>query len=143
MSKRSQVELKSLSVFLTSGPTKRVFVFETDSHDDYNEGVIPSIPSPPLSHTVWVKPDPNPLLPERAALIAASVTDIGLVHLKGLPQLQGLVLQKTTLSDTGLENIRGLTNLRQLVVNNAQVTDAGLEHLKGMANLWRLDLSST
>ena len=42
------------------------------------------------------------------------MTDAGLVHLKGLTQLQDLVLYATKVTDVGLKNLKGLTKLQSL-----------------------------
>lgn len=57
------------------------------------------------------------------------VTDAGLEHLKGLTQLQHLILQNTKITDAGLEHLKGLTQLQQLNLNT-KVTDQGVERLQ-------------
>ena len=71
------------------------------------------------------------------------VTDAGLVHLKGLTQLQSLYLWNTQVADAGLEHLKGLTNLTGLNLYGTRVTDAGLIHLKGLTNLEYLALAGT
>ena len=70
------------------------------------------------------------------------ITDEGLVHLKGLTNLQWLSLTDTQITDAGLVHLKDLTNLTTLYLPK-QITDAGLVHLKGLTNLEELDLSGT
>lgn len=63
------------------------------------------------------------------------VSDAGLAHLRGLPQLKGLRLASTKISDTGLVHLRGLTQLGGLDLANTQISDAGLKHLRGLTRL--------
>ena len=71
------------------------------------------------------------------------VTDAQLEHLKGLSNLQALVLDRTQVTDAGLEHLKGLTNLQTLSLRNCRITGAGLEHLKGLTNLQSLNLRDT
>jgi Leucine-rich repeat (LRR) protein len=73
----------------------------------------------------------------------ASVTDAGLVHLKGLTNLSGLGLNNTQITDAGLVHMKGLTKLSYLGLNGTQVTDAGLVRLKGLTNLSILGLNGS
>ena len=70
-----------------------------------------------------------------------TVTDAGLVHLKGLTNLSVLGLDGTQVTDAGLVHLKGLTKLSDLWLNGTQVTDAGLVHLKGLTNLSVLGLA--
>ena len=65
----------------------------------------------------------------------SKVTDAGLVHLKGLTELQTLQLANTKVTDAGLVHLKGLTKLQKLELYNTKVTDAGLMHLNGLTNL--------
>ena len=47
-------------------------------------------------------------------LAGTKVTDAGLVHLKGLAQLQSLDLMEHQVTDAGLEHLKGLTQLQSL-----------------------------
>jgi hypothetical protein len=76
-------------------------------------------------------------------LRSTRVTDAGLVHLKGLTQLQGLDLNFTKVTDAGLVHLKGLTKLQVLYLWRTEVTDAGLVHLKGLTQLQSLNLLST
>ena len=69
-------------------------------------------------------------------------TDAGLVHLKGLTNLQAL-LPPHQITDVGLAHLKGLTKLRILNLEHTQITDAGLVHLKGLTKLWFLNLIDT
>jgi len=72
-----------------------------------------------------------------------AVTDAGLLHLKGLAQLQTLNLGATAVTDAGLVHLKGLTNLQRIKLNKLPVTDAGLVNLKNLTNLQLLDLYDT
>ena len=73
----------------------------------------------------------------------SQVTDAGLVHLKGLPQLQSLCLYGTQVTDAGLVHLKGLTRLQSLNLATPQVTDAGLVHLEGLTQLQSLVVGGT
>ena len=75
-------------------------------------------------------------------LTNTKVTDEGLVHLKELTSLQNITLPKQ-ITDAGLVHIKELTNLKELWLQGTQLTDAGLVHLKGLTTLKELYLSST
>jgi hypothetical protein len=74
-------------------------------------------------------------------LIGSPVTDIGLAHLRGLSDLECLMLRGcTNFSDAGLEHLEGLVRLKELFLDDAKITDAGLAHLRGMRRLESLGL---
>ncbi len=74
-------------------------------------------------------------------LIGSTVTDTGLAHLRGLSDLESLMLRGCTLfADAGLVHLEEMVGLKELVLDDAQVTDAGLAHLRGMARLEFLGL---
>src|SRR5262249_27033644 len=77
----------------------------------------------------------------RLDLSNTGITDAGLAHLKGLPELSWLDLSKTQVTDNGLVHLKGLP-LWDLELYRTKVTDAGLVHLKGM-RLTDLSLSGT
>jgi Leucine-rich repeat (LRR) protein len=81
--------------------------------------------------------------PTMVSLDGTPVTDAGLTHLKGLPQLRTLILSHSKITDAGLKHLRGLTRLERLYLRDPQFTDAGLENLQGLTQLTVLDLSST
>ena len=58
------------------------------------------------------------------------VTDSGLKHLKGLAQLEQLILDHTGVTDAGLEHLKGLKNLKSLWIPGGQVSEDGLEKLR-------------
>jgi hypothetical protein len=70
------------------------------------------------------------------------LTEAGLVHLRGLTDLQTLGLGNTQDTDAALARLR-LTGLQQLWLGGSQVTDAGLAHLQGLTGLQDLSLGST
>ena len=63
-------------------------------------------------------------------LFDTNVTDAGLVHLKGLTELQKLWLSATKVTDAGLVHLTGLTNLQTLYLSSTDVTDAGVKKLQ-------------
>jgi Leucine-rich repeat (LRR) protein len=69
--------------------------------------------------------------------------DTTLAEVGRLNQLQSLWLNDASLTDAGLMNLKGLTNLSMLGLDYTQITDAGLVHLKGLTNLKELGLSGT
>ena len=58
------------------------------------------------------------------------ITDAGMVHLKGLTNLQSLDLRKTKITDAGLVHLKGLNKLQWLYLMGTKVTDAGVSDLK-------------
>lgn len=73
----------------------------------------------------------------------AEAKDADLEHLKKLPGLQELRLDRTATTDAGLRQLKGLTKLQVLSVNGPQVTNAGLEYLKALTELQSLELQDT
>ena len=58
------------------------------------------------------------------------VTGAGLVHLKGLTNLEKLAFSGTRITDEGLEHLKGLTNLKELGLGHTRVTDEGVQKLQ-------------
>jgi hypothetical protein len=58
------------------------------------------------------------------------VTDKGLVHLKGMVNLEYLNLYGTGVTDAGLAQLAGLKKLKSLYLWQTKVTDAGVAKLK-------------
>ena len=58
------------------------------------------------------------------------ITDVGLVHLKDLANLQKLNLNRTEITDAGLSHLKKLTNLQTLFLKDTKVTDAGIPELQ-------------
>jgi Leucine-rich repeat (LRR) protein len=75
--------------------------------------------------------------------IGPEATDVDLARLKGLTQLQDLILAATKITDAGLGNLKGLTQLQELNLNGTEITDAGLENLRGLTQLQVLTLKRT
>ena len=71
-------------------------------------------------------------------LARTQVTDKGLAHVAGMPNLTRLHLENTQVGDGGLEALKGLTKLEYLNLYGTQVTDAGLEKLSGIKSLKKL-----
>ena len=63
-------------------------------------------------------------------LYGTQITDAGLVHLKGLTNLQTLNLDGTKITDAGLVHLKGLTSLETLSLNRTKVTDTGVAELQ-------------
>ena len=63
-------------------------------------------------------------------LASTKVTDAGLVHLKGMMNLQMLHLYNTKVTDAGLVHLKGLTKLQFLTLDRTKVTDAGVKKLQ-------------
>jgi Leucine Rich repeat len=68
------------------------------------------------------------------------VTDAGLVHMQGLPDLRVLYLGRSQVTDAGLIHIRETTRLEELRIGALPVTDAGMVHLRKMTRLRELEL---
>ena len=79
----------------------------------------------------------------RVNLYATRITDAGLVHLKGLTNLERLLIGGNEINDTGLAHLKQLANLERLFLDKTQITDVGLGHLKSLANLKTLGLAGT
>ena len=67
---------------------------------------------------------------ERLFLFRTTVSDAGLVHLKGLSRLSFLHLANTHVTDAGLANLKQLTNLKHLDISGTRVTGAGVKKLQ-------------
>jgi hypothetical protein len=67
---------------------------------------------------------------DRLALPPA-ITDAGLRHLEGLPNLTSLDLQNTQVTDQGLEVLKTMPKLAQLYVHGSKVTPEGEQTLQG------------
>ena len=67
------------------------------------------------------------------SIASTKITDTDLVHLKGLTNLQSLVIGiglQSQVSDAGLVHLKGLANLEVLHLAATQITDAGIADLK-------------
>jgi internalin A len=73
----------------------------------------------------------------------SSVSDVGLVHLKGLTRLEHLILCNTRVSAAGLAQLNGLANLRDLSLGHTPIGDSDLSTLEGMTGLSELELVGT
>ena len=58
------------------------------------------------------------------------ITDAGMVHLKGLANLETLTLSETQITDAGLVHLVGMTNLQKLIFRGTKVTSAGVAELQ-------------
>jgi Leucine-rich repeat (LRR) protein len=63
-------------------------------------------------------------------LRGSRITDAGLVHLKGLANLQALDLAFTKITDSGLVHLKGLVNLQTLDLAFTKTTDEGVAELQ-------------
>jgi len=80
---------------------------------------------------------------EQLMLGSGKVTDAGMPHIARLKKLEILNLWGTGIGDAGLARLRGLRNLRELTLNGTRITDAGIETLRGMKSLRVLGLAGT
>ena len=72
---------------------------------------------------------------------SAHVTDEGLAHLAGMPQLESLNLTGCDITDRGLAVLRELPSLREFALyHHRKVSDLGLSHLAACPHLERVDL---
>ena len=75
---------------------------------------------------------------------AGRITDAGMAHLAALPKLRWLYADGTTVTDAGLQALAASKTLEVLSLrDNKKVTDAGMAHLAGCPKLLDLDLSGT
>jgi ankyrin repeat protein len=72
-----------------------------------------------------------------------ALTDAGVRHLSGMPQLRHLDLSGTQITDRGLEALRDLPNLDTISLAWTAITDAGVAALAPCHNLTRVDLVGT
>lgn len=72
-----------------------------------------------------------------------SVTDLGLVHLRGLTELRELDLSFTGATGSGLKSLERMTRLRKLVLPTGPISDDDLAHLGGLTGLEWLQAGST
>jgi hypothetical protein len=87
------------------------------------------------------KRDGDPVV--KVDLADKPVSDADLVPLKGLTQLNALVLRKTRVTDAGLANLLAIGKLRNLDLDHTPITDAGLTHLGELTSLRDLRLART
>ena len=90
---------------------------------------------------------------EWLGLEGSKITDAGLSHLSGLPQLKNLVLgsvnaeprvrSTTAITDAGLLHLKNLKILELLSLNGTCVTDKGLSEIVSLPELWGLFLAET
>jgi hypothetical protein len=73
----------------------------------------------------------------------SSVTDAGVMHLKGLLGLQHLSLPNTPITSAGMVALDGLINLQSLGLEGTRINDEGLAHLEGLTRLETLILQDT
>ncbi len=73
-------------------------------------------------------------------ILDGGVTDKGLGYLRGLPELQCLVVNSPDITDDGMKFIATLKGLRSLDLLGARLTDKGLTSLAKLSNLKELYL---
>lgn len=76
-------------------------------------------------------------------LESQDLSDIGMVHLSKLTNLEVLKPGQSQVSDIGLVHLAKLTNLRELWLNNMMLTDSGMVDLSKLTNLEVLKLGRT
>lgn len=70
-----------------------------------------------------------------------NVTNEGLRHLRGLPQLTGLNLSSCSITNTGIEHLRGIPQLSHLNLSYCnKLSDPALKTIEAMKNLTFVDL---
>jgi Leucine-rich repeat (LRR) protein len=69
------------------------------------------------------------------------MTDDTLAHVKGLMQLQSLLLWSEQVTDAGLASFKELVQIRELDLSCARITDGGLKNLKKLTRLRKLSIS--
>ncbi|MDG3007241.1 hypothetical protein [Paludisphaera mucosa] len=72
-----------------------------------------------------------------------AIDDQGMVHLRGLKNLQSISLRETRVGDAGLENLAGLAGLKKLNLIGTPTTDAGLQVVGRLAGLTDLNIDQT
>jgi len=72
-------------------------------------------------------------------LRGSGVTDAGLVHLKGLTDLEWLALDGRQVTDAGLDHLKGLTNLEHLRLYGTKVTEKGAASLQHVLPKAKID----
>lgn len=77
------------------------------------------------------------------SLTGTGLTNAGLEHLIGLPELLQLSLADTRVTDAGLPRLKSLSRLELLKLDRTWITDSGVEHLCGFAQLRALSLIDT
>ena len=77
-------------------------------------------------------------------ILPYQIGDQGLAHLKGLREMQDLVLSSTQITDAGLVHVQEMVELHTLQLNGCEnLTDTGIVHLSGLKNLQVLNLNAT
>lgn len=77
-------------------------------------------------------------------ILPYQIGDQGLAHLKGLREMQDLVLSSTQITDAGLVHVHEMAELHTLQLNGCEnLTDTGMVHLSGLKNLQVLNLNAT
>jgi gluconolactonase len=79
----------------------------------------------------------------RLELSGTAVTSKGLIHLKGLKDIEILNVCLTAVSDDGFEHLAGLTKMRRMVICASKITGSGFKHLEGFAQIESINLHST
>lgn len=77
------------------------------------------------------------------ALRNAKIRDHELEYLAGLPDLEGLLLNRTPITDEGITHLRHLDNLIKLDLTQTSITDDGLAALTRLSHLRELTLNGT
>jgi hypothetical protein len=67
--------------------------------------------------------------------LSSKITNEGLIHLQGVKNLKGLILEGVAIDDSGLSYLSNLTELRGLMLDSPKITDAGIKHLQRLTSL--------
>ncbi len=90
----------------------------------------------------WLKLLADQDLLRRLELSGTAVTSAGLVHLKGLKNLERLNICLTACDDRGFEHLAGLTKMKRMTICASKITGSGFQHLQGMKQLESINLHS-
>ncbi|MDA8746097.1 hypothetical protein N9N28_15845 [Rubripirellula amarantea] len=76
--------------------------------------------------------------------VSENVNDDLLVHLRSLPGVKYLMLDGCQgITDQGLVHLKGMVDLEELILSQTKITGSGFDALRKLRNLKNLDLQST
>jgi hypothetical protein len=75
--------------------------------------------------------------------VRRSVSNYDLRHLRDLPHLRRLNLERTWVSDSGLAHLRDLSRLEDLNLARTRIGDSSLDRVRNLRRLRTLDLTGT
>ena len=104
----------------------------------FQEVVVVSLDGPATDATLAAVGDLDDL--RHLSIFDSSKIRSGLVHLRGMRNLEVLQLNGPGITDASLVNLRSLSALRNLYMKNTGVSDEGLANLAGLTELQSLRL---